>query len=371
MTYLNILILYLITFGTIALTFSIMPYITRRNVLFGVSVPPGAYDDTDAKKLRRTYLRRVLLWGALFTLAYFALAFTLEEDVMVYYTMAVFFGYLAVLFAVYVSVWKQAKRLKAEKKWASEGSDIVAADTSFYQNKLAVSPLWLLLYPVVIISSIVLGYLLYDKIPEMVPMQQDMAGNVTRYAQKSIRLIYFAPVMQGFISLIFGFIYIMMRNARPELDPGNLEASIKQNVIFRYRWSAYIVFGGMALMLVFFALQLTITAVIGMTVGFWISMAATVLLVAGAVALSVTTGQSGSRVKTAQTRDGKKINRSDDSNWKLGSFYYNPDDPAVFVEKRFGVGFTCNFARPLSWLFIIVLIGIIIGITLLASKLGG
>jgi uncharacterized membrane protein len=34
----------------------------------------------------------------------------------------------------------------------------------------------------------------------------------------------------------------------------------------------------------------------------------------------------------------------------LGVFYFNPDDPALFVGKRFGVGFSSNFTRPLSWL---------------------
>ncbi len=44
--------------------------------------------------------------------------------------------------------------------------------------------------------------------------------------------------------------------------------------------------------------------------------------------------------------------RSPDSAWKLGLIYFNPDDPAVWVEKRFGVGFTLNFARPAAWLLL-------------------
>ena len=36
--------------------------------------------------------------------------------------------------------------------------------------------------------------------------------------------------------------------------------------------------------------------------------------------------------------------------WKAGIFYVNPDDPALFVEKRFGIGYTLNFAHPVSWL---------------------
>lgn len=30
--------------------------------------------------------------------------------------------------------------------------------------------------------------------------------------------------------------------------------------------------------------------------------------------------------------------------WKLGVFYYNPDNPSEFVDKRKGIGVTINFA---------------------------
>lgn len=38
--------------------------------------------------------------------------------------------------------------------------------------------------------------------------------------------------------------------------------------------------------------------------------------------------------------------------WKAGLFYFNPDDPRVQIEKRFGVGYTLNMARPVSWVII-------------------
>jgi uncharacterized membrane protein len=39
-----------------------------------------------------------------------------------------------------------------------------------------------------------------------------------------------------------------------------------------------------------------------------------------------------------------------DACWKLGMFYFNPDDPALFVEKRIGIGYTVNFAHGASWI---------------------
>ncbi len=33
----------------------------------------------------------------------------------------------------------------------------------------------------------------------------------------------------------------------------------------------------------------------------------------------------------------------------LAIFYYNPADPALWVEKRFGIGWTFNFGHPRAW----------------------
>ena len=47
----------------------------------------------------------------------------------------------------------------------------------------------------------------------------------------------------------------------------------------------------------------------------------------------------------------------DDRYWYAGVFYNNPDDPALFVPKRFGLGWTLNFGHPQAKL---VLIGILL-----------
>jgi uncharacterized membrane protein len=33
-------------------------------------------------------------------------------------------------------------------------------------------------------------------------------------------------------------------------------------------------------------------------------------------------------------------------------FYYNPDDPALVVEKRFGIGWTLNFGNRWCWVLV-------------------
>jgi len=57
--------------------------------------------------------------------------------------------------------------------------------------------------------------------------------------------------------------------------------------------------------------------------------------------------------KASKLRDSR--DPTPDSCWKLGQFYYNPEDTAYLVERRFGLGYSPNFAKPFSWIAIAIL----------------
>jgi len=45
--------------------------------------------------------------------------------------------------------------------------------------------------------------------------------------------------------------------------------------------------------------------------------------------------------------------------WKAGVFYFNPDDRSLFVPKRFGIGYTVNFAHPWAAVVLVAVIAMI------------
>ena len=53
-----------------------------------------------------------------------------------------------------------------------------------------------------------------------------------------------------------------------------------------------------------------------------------------------------------QAEPSESDNTPDDCWCFGGQVYYNPDDPALMVEKRIGLGFTINFGNRLSWAFL-------------------
>ncbi|MCQ9353313.1 DUF1648 domain-containing protein [Corynebacterium sp. 153RC1] len=71
-------------------------------------------------------------------------------------------------------------------------------------------------------------------------------------------------------------------------------------------------------------------------------------------------------IAQAGITDGTAESPDNDSHYKWGMFYYNPDDPAVVVEKRVGVGIDFNYARWQAQLAMGVLFFLPVGILIVA-----
>lgn len=65
-------------------------------------------------------------------------------------------------------------------------------------------------------------------------------------------------------------------------------------------------------------------------------------------------GQGGHRAVAPAARREVHGDATPDHAWKVGGLYYvNPHDPAMWVENRFGIGYTLNFGNWRTWLLII------------------
>ncbi len=359
MTNWMLMVSYAVCFVPIVAMFAAMPYIGRKTVCFGVSVPAGQHGNEELAALRKGYARIVTLLGVLISATFIGLLFVVSEV-----TSAMLLGislmvYLIAVYAMYLRRWRQVQALKTRLGWEMEAHSEAVADTRFASGKRAVSPAWFALHVVIILGTVLLGVLMYDRIPDQVVQQTDMAGNVTNMAAKGPGLILFGPAMQAVLTLVFAFVYWSMLRTPPVLDPDNPQVSSRQNAVFRYRWSAWIVGFSVLMLLIFLTAQLSFVQLVDISAVGLASIIAVGVAVVSALVLTLLTGQSGSRVRLGKKADGEVIRRDDDRYWKWGMYYVNKDDPALFVEKRFGVGFTINFGRPAAILLAVGLIALI------------
>lgn len=336
--------------------FAFLPYLSRRTECFGVGIPEEKYDAPELTILRKKYRNAILGVGGLIIAAVFLTVFMQKE---LFTEMAMIAGLLLLIGtegSIYLHYHKKMKILKTEKGWMAGKVQTIVADTTPVSGKECASPRWFFLYPVIIILTTLAGLLLFDNMPDRVPMKFDLQGNVSRWADKSTELLFFAPLTQLFVSIAFILVYISIRNAKRQIDASNPEESKKRIIIFRKAWSLYTVFGGLLMLLMFGFLQLFFVGIISNSSTIMaITIVPAILLITSAIVLSLKVGQGGSRVNIKRDSDvhGVVVNRDDDRYWKYGVIYVNRDDPALFLEKRAGIGWTLNFGRPVTWIIII------------------
>jgi uncharacterized membrane protein len=361
MTIVGVILMYAICCLPLIAIFSMLPYISRKNISFGISIPEDVWKLPELKSIRKNYLIAGLVTSVFILIA--AVLSSLLIDLPEYLFSIPEIILIMVGYGIlYLSAYKKMKKLKSESQWKNQSREVIVVDTSFRKGKHRVPAFWLLLYPAVIILSIMLGMVFYEQAPDKIPMNFDFSGHVHEYANKSVRIIFLAPVIQLFLSIIFIFSYWMIVRSKQQVDTANPEKSAEQNRRFRYRWSAFILFSGFGMLLLFMLMQLSNLGLIkNLKIVAIVPFVFSVLMVTAIIVIAATTGQSGNRIHVHTDKNGNKIQiaRDDDKYWKLGFFYFNPEDPSLFIEKRFGIGQTVNWGRPMSWVIMIGLFAFI------------
>ena len=72
-------------------------------------------------------------------------------------------------------------------------------------------------------------------------------------------------------------------------------------------------------------------------------------------------------VVVVQVARSPRLVRAAPQDWRGGLFYANPEDPRLIVPKRWGVGWTFNYARPAAWMVTaLLLLGPLAAVALIA-----
>jgi uncharacterized membrane protein len=210
----------------------------------------------------------------------------------------------------------------------------------------------------------------WAEIPARFPIHWALDGRPDGWASRTPANVYGLPAEGVLMCLMMaGLAYGLVRWSRPVRfggAPGEAESHFRRVVVLVLIATEYlmgITFAGLS--------QLPLRSGPPPMA----AMLALPLLFAAIVVVAlVREGQGGSRRASAseQGQEGRRPvgDRTLDRYWKAGFLYVNPDDPALFIEKRFGIGYTLNFGRPGSWVIIgaIVLVPVIIGLIKVATK---
>lgn len=354
-------------FFFVNLTLAFIPYWTRKTENFGVTIPESLYNRSDFRLMRKKYSAILIIINIvlLFLLIFASFHYT-EKTVTTLLTIVILL-YILLSFLIYLPFHIKMKRLKEIENWHIDYKQTIVIDPKFREEKLTYSNKWFFIPFAIIVILIGYTFNVYDRIPDQVPIHTSVNGQIT-YADKSFGNVMLLPFTQLFMVLVFLIVNYVIKHSKQQISAANPDVSKIQNIIFRRRWSLYTILSSILMSLLFAFLQLSMIYPSLLPYQDVVIFSSIGIILLGTILLSISTGQGGSRVKVTRGQEGSVIDRDDDRYWKLGQFYFNKNDPAIFVEKRFGIGWTNNWAHPISWIFLIGILAIAFGLPYIISK---
>jgi len=345
------------------------PLIARRSICFGVSIPESYIQDKRLTAAKKNYK----LWGIIVSIAGLVPLFFYNPSHVnarfEFFVLGIISFIIVVQGILYLVFHQKVKRIKQEQGWLSQPaqSGKVVIDTSFHQRKKTYSNAWYLLHLAIVLLTA--GYLvsIYDSIPDVMATHYDFQGNADGFSNKSFASVFDLTFMQIGMIALFILCNWFTATSKQQTDPKNPQQSLARNIQFRRLTSLFLIVLGLMIIVMFSVLKLGSVLEWGSTfIG--VSTTSFLIVMFAVIAFFIVRMLKVKRQPFAE--ETTELPMDADHYWKLGSFYYNPSDPAIFVEKRYGIGYTLNMGRPLGWIVLIaplVLIGVITWIVNLAS----
>lgn len=326
---------------------------SKKGYTLGVSVPKDVRETETMKQILKDYKMMTL------TLTIFL---SLSQYFMTYITQSV--GFLTLFFFISLGILSLPliiynKNLKNMTKGLSQDKKkIIVLDNKTEREDLR-KILWIgygasLL--VIIITSLFL-FINYDKIGDKIIMHTDFEGNVTDIRDKTYLNVFYPSLVSAGMLLMFYLINLMVIKVRPRISKENPEKSLENNRKAKKAWTYYLGLNAFVMTLLF-EIGVNFLALKNTSLPLYILTGLTILLsIGGVIYLGIKVGTDGSKLDKMDDFSFEE----DDKYWILGSgFYNNPEDPALFVAKRVGVGFTINIGRPLGKIILILTILVLI-----------
>ena len=357
-----------------------MPALVRPTVPFGVRVPLARAHDPAIGRAVRDY-RRVLLGGGILLIAASpALTLALGRP----YLLS--FGIVAALllwWLAYARAHRRLATLKARERWYEGLRQGIVVDTSLRSAPPPFPFVWaipalviagatlalgLWRYPALVIAgaTLALGLWRYPALPATLLFHYGADGLPDRYAAKSIWSAFGLVLVQWATIALLLILATFSGRFRADLDIEALERSIAQHRRTAGALQRASLLLAACVALTFLGVCAAIWGLIpagGATFGLIV-----LVPIVGIVGVLLLIARATATDPAAPGRtEGDYVHRDDDALWRGGVLYVNRDDPALFVPKRFGIGWTLNMGHPAAWTLLLLILAALVGLGLFGA----
>jgi uncharacterized membrane protein len=343
--------------------------LNKKSIFYGVRIPIGYEKSQNLIKLHKQYQKSLIISFTILLIILTLIVINISDEIAVILIVPETFLSLAVIALHYFIIYKKTKQLKNNEGWSFESKNVVIVDTSFREkddaNKKAVIPPWWFLVPLSVMIITVIGILIkYPTMSAQIPMHNNVAGQINQGGDENFIIALSFTIIQVLINLVFFGSYKLTEKAKQSLNGGKIgEIKYRSRKTRYYLSISYLLIAiliNLLIMVIGFSMCNIINPSLINSNGFMITSILLPIIILGITILAIVKGSNDSKYISKSEVEQQLINRDDDQYYKFGSLYYNKNDPALFVEKRTGIGTTLNFARPAAKISISILLVIIV-----------
>lgn len=314
--------------------------LSGKRQFYGVSLNSDYFTQKEFKNLDKKFKLLVTIGFMIFTIiAVISICF---YDAYIFASLIPILGFTIYQFIVFIYVHNKVKSLKSELLSSSPDVELtktnVLLDTEFVHEKNRIIKKYSILYivPLAVLCLVGLNMIIqYNSIPEIIPTHWGFNGAADAFEEKSYAKIISQVVMNVGIGFVIYISSVGSLKSRLKLTVDNVDESKKQNLDYLNKYAITFFALNLACQLLF--IVILIATFNGGDINPLILWACTILIIISSIYQTYFYYKSPTKSKNAVY----SVDDNDDL-WILGSIYNNPNDPSLFVQKRFGVGWTIN-----------------------------
>jgi uncharacterized membrane protein len=317
----------------------VLPSIADPTVPFGVRVPAIRVGESAVRRQVRLYRWRLLGSGVLAAVLSVALYALTGETLMLPLSVLVMVG---AWYGCFVLANHGIRAAKAAAGWYVGVRQGISVDTDLRAHPPRFPWLWLAPASAITVATAVIGIISYPSMPEVLAVHYTASGAPDHLATKSVGTAFSLVFVQvGVTGLLVG-IAAAIFHSRADIDPARPAGSA--------RWfRRYMVLGAKALLGLAAMIDLGMLAssllMWSGTITRWAPLAVVIPVLAGVLVAVIVLARNNRDWDAVEEGTGL-VHRDDDKQWRGGLFYINRADHALFVPRRFGIGWTINLGNP-------------------------
>ena len=340
----------------------ILPRIIRKGLLFGVYVGEEVAVGSAGQRLVRSWRQGCVLVMALSLAIGYGISLAGRPVTGNLTGTAVL---LCSALVLYIVVYSKARKLISPHA-TLQASKAVASLEKRDPKEAGFAKLTLTICLIAALANIAYAAISYRALPGL------HFTEANALVDKSIVVFLFFPYLNLVIGPLFALLALLTAGAKRALRDGSDSRSLEAQNAFRalnakaLSWIALLSCAFLTLLSVqFIRARLTAVESLGAAV-WWLAGALFVCIAAFLIRIIQGYGQGGSLRELGSAQTPLTGSLADNEHWVLGLFYFDRDDPAMMIEKRFGFGYGFNYGNRNAMLFAVAFLALFAGLITLA-----